>query len=672
MNLLALLFFSISALSGGPLQSDAGRTPVSVAVRTAFAGLPQLETMIPGGTRAPVELRQPLALSPTTSFEGIQQTLFTPPSPDIAAGPDDLIMVVNAGIARYNKQGQQISLQTLQQWFANLLSTVCANPETCGLRDPSIRYDSLHGRFLLLALSEDMCSCPTTGRTYFVLSVSNGATFDGGWKNWALDARLNGTTPSTLEADSPRLGYDSAAIYLTANMFNTATAVQQYAKVRILKKSELYNPATTALTYQDIWDLSNEDGTKASSLHPPQLRGRPGTATSAGFLINASTTANADYLTLWRIENPTSNTPAAVRTTIRGVWNYTSPQSAEQLGSATRLDAGDTRVLRGIIRNGILYTARNTGYAADPTTVTYDRINLNLNQVTLQSRYTNGTFFYPAFDVPASHGPSNSFPNKLIVGSTTDAVGAPAYAGIPDVKAGEDAYDTGNRWGKSFGGAIDPVLGGLWVYGEYAKAKSGTAGRWGTWASYFPPATSPQFNDVPNSSAHYDSVNIMRLWAITSGCTTTNYCPDTAVTRGQMAVFIIRALLGDSFTIPNTPYFTDVPSTHPLFSYIQKMRELGITTGCTATSFCPESNVTRGEMAVFLIRGKLTTLHQDNFPFPQTAYFTDVSGSHVFYKFIQKLRELGITSGCGATTYCADSPVTRDQMATFIVRSFLN
>jgi hypothetical protein len=216
------------------------------------------------------------------------------------------------------------------------------------------------------------------------------------------------------------------------------------------------------------------------------------------------------------------------------------------------------------------------------------------------------------------------------------------------------------------------VQGGLWVYGEYAKPKSGAAGRWGTWASYFPPATSPQFADVPNSSPFYDAVNIMRLWSITTGCSATDYCPSATVTRGQMAVFIIRALYGDSFTIPNVPYFTDVPAAHPLFSYVQKLRELGITSGCSTNAFCPDGNVTRGEMAVFLVRAKLASLHQDNFPFPQTAYFTDVPQNHIFYKFIQKLRELGITSGCGATTYCADSAVTRDQMATFIVRSFLN
>jgi hypothetical protein len=50
------------------------------------------------------------------------------------------------------------------------------------------------------------------------------------------------------------------------------------------------------------------------------------------------------------------------------------------------------------------------------------------------------------------------------------------------------------------------------------------------------------------------------------------------------------------------PYFTDVPVTSPYFSYVQKLRQLGITAGCTATTFCPDDKLTRGQMAVFLIR----------------------------------------------------------------------
>ena len=54
-----------------------------------------------------------------------------------------------------------------------------------------------------------------------------------------------------------------------------------------------------------------------------------------------------------------------------------------------------------------------------------------------------------------------------------------------------------------------------------------------------------------------------------------------------------------------TPYFNDVPDTHQFFKFIQKMRELNITGGCSAAPplYCPDQTLTRGQMAAFLVRG---------------------------------------------------------------------
>jgi hypothetical protein len=62
------------------------------------------------------------------------------------------------------------------------------------------------------------------------------------------------------------------------------------------------------------------------------------------------------------------------------------------------------------------------------------------------------------------------------------------------------------------------------------------------------------------------------------------------------------------FSYNPTPEFNDVPDTHPFFKYIQKLRELSITGGCNAAPplYCPDSPLTRGQMAVFLVRGFFT------------------------------------------------------------------
>lgn len=142
----------------------------------------------------------------------------------------------------------------------------------------------------------------------------------------------------------------------------------------------------------------------------------------------------------------------------------------------------------------------------------YSPIDAAASKSTRQSKWVNGNFFYPAFDVSAGVGPGNVLRETLVGGTTTDSLGQLTYAGLRNSKAGEDSFDilTGNptRWGDYFGGAVDLVNGGLWTFGEYAKKKdSGGLSADGTWASYFPWSTSAQFEDVPSTDPVFPYVN---------------------------------------------------------------------------------------------------------------------------------------------------------------------
>lgn len=184
------------------------------------------------------------------------------------------------------------------------------------------------------------------------------------------------------------------------------------------------------------------------------------------------------------------------------------------------------------------------------------------------------------------------------------------------------------------------------------------------------PSPSSVFDDVPASTAFSDYINLLRQNNVTSGCSASNYCPDDNTTRGQMAIFIVRSLLGtDDFMFPLVPFFQDVRETHPQFKYIQKLRDLGITSGCTNIEFCPDLLISRGQMAVFIVRGRLGLIAGQAFPHRTAPYFNDVPPTHPFFSFIQKMRELGITSGCSAGSYCPDGWTTRGQMAVFLIRA---
>ena len=181
------------------------------------------------------------------------------------------------------------------------------------------------------------------------------------------------------------------------------------------------------------------------------------------------------------------------------------------------------------------------------------------------------------------------------------------------------------------------------------------------------------FADVSATDAFLPAIDLLRDYAITSGCSASPpmYCPGDNITRGQMAVFVVRSVMGgDNFTYNSAPYFTDVPATHPFFKWIQEMRDLGITSGCGPTTYCPDDPVTRGQVAAFIIRDRYGAAAQ--FQVPPTPFFTDVPAGNAYFQWVQKMKQLGITSGCGPSTYCPDDPVTRGQMAVFMVRGAFN
>lgn len=181
------------------------------------------------------------------------------------------------------------------------------------------------------------------------------------------------------------------------------------------------------------------------------------------------------------------------------------------------------------------------------------------------------------------------------------------------------------------------------------------------------------FADVDAGDFFFGAAQLMSTLNITDGCAANplRFCPGTPITRGQMAVFVVRAKFGgDNFTFSSTPTFTDVPATHIFFKWIQKLAELGITSGCGPGLFCPDVTIPRAQAAVFLIRLR----YGSDFPFqfPPGALFTDVSAAGFFFPWIQELAETGITTGCGVGVFCPGNTVTRGQMALFIVRTGFN
>ena len=114
--------------------------------------------------------------------------------------------------------------------------------------------------------------------------------------------------------------------------------------------------------------------------------------------------------------------------------------------------------------------------------------------------------------------------------------------------------------------------------------------------------------------------------------------------------------------------FADVSYDYWAENFVQRLYNAGITGGCGNSMYCPETGVTRDQMAVFLERGIHGASYAPPAPGAGTG-FNDVGITYWAGAWIKQLAADGITGGCGSSLYCPLSPVTRAQMAVFLLRS---
>ena len=188
------------------------------------------------------------------------------------------------------------------------------------------------------------------------------------------------------------------------------------------------------------------------------------------------------------------------------------------------------------------------------------------------------------------------------------------------------------------------------------------------------------FSDVSPSSPHYDNILCLAYAGITSGTTATTYDPSAPVRRDQMASFIGRAI--DGFNRLEKPghefqdlpldedlddFWDDVPDSNPHKAQIGRLYESGIVNGTGDRTYSPANPVTRAQMASFINRSEK---YMTGAAFSTTDdYFTDDEGS-AHEDNINAIASVGIASGTSPGSYGPNDPVTRQQMASFLVRWF--
>jgi hypothetical protein len=186
------------------------------------------------------------------------------------------------------------------------------------------------------------------------------------------------------------------------------------------------------------------------------------------------------------------------------------------------------------------------------------------------------------------------------------------------------------------------------------------------------------FTDVDESNVHFDNILCLLASEVTTGTSATTYNPSGQVSRAQMSSFIARMIdklfelsNGTTTPLPAAPAeseFTDLAGTEPHTDNINRLAEADVVEGTGGGLFNPTGNVSRAQMASFIIRALefatgLDLSSDENF-------FSDDDTATAHEDNIDALAALGIAIGDGQESYNPTGDVSRAQMASFIIRAF--
>ena len=177
------------------------------------------------------------------------------------------------------------------------------------------------------------------------------------------------------------------------------------------------------------------------------------------------------------------------------------------------------------------------------------------------------------------------------------------------------------------------------------------------------------YTDVSADGVHSDNILQLAELGIFEGtdCGDHHFCPWAEIPRWMMAVWIVRmvdATDPEPLTDGATTRFEDIDNDEWWAPFVERLAELGITVGCSQTTFCPHLTTPRGQMASFLSRAY-------ELPEAEPAGFEDVSDGNVHLDNINRLAASGITVGCSAEQpiFCPHAKTSKAQVASFLARA---
>jgi RHS repeat-associated protein len=180
------------------------------------------------------------------------------------------------------------------------------------------------------------------------------------------------------------------------------------------------------------------------------------------------------------------------------------------------------------------------------------------------------------------------------------------------------------------------------------------------------------FADVPQGAPFQREIEALFHAGVTSGCSATpmDYCPNDNITRAQMAVFLLAAKEGPGYTPPACvqQVFADVPCANN--PYAPWINELSRRGITAGCSTSPPMYCPNDNVTNAVMAVYVIASLGVSPPACSSAPFADVPCSASASQFIAEEARRQITTGCGGGNFCPNALVTRAQMAGLLVHTF--
>jgi hypothetical protein len=413
-------------------------------------------------------------------FPGHSFTGMYPPDPIAAAGPSNIMAVVNSRVGIWSKTGTSIAAANLNEFFVEV-------DYGFGPFDPWIVYDRYSQRYIVMAEEVSF----DTNKAFVLIAISTTSNpddldtdpgdADNDWYVYRIPATYDfGIGPAWI--DYPKIAADADSLYITGNYFRFNDRRFQGTVVTRLDKTPM---------------LTGMPGTRtdrlapgAFTLQPAQSIGRPA---SAPQLFVDCGTNYGQGVTVWEMDDSNALTQV---TTLSAPFSGSLAGATQPITTDT-IDTVSVRLMNAVWRDNSLWATHTVDVDGDATVRWYQIDTTNGIYTLVQRSDINPGLgietYMPAIAVDSAGNMAITYTQSsatqyasmmYTARRASDPLGFTPPGAV--IKAGVTYYNpsvsTVERWGDYGGIAVDPSDDlTFWAFHEYVA----TTATWDTWWGTF-------------------------------------------------------------------------------------------------------------------------------------------------------------------------------------------